>query len=696
MSFYIKVFLILFILISIFSLSLEKRNLGIPEIVEEEEENQEEDKVNVEPPKFSKISGFYSNDFKLKLISEENTKIYYTIDSSDPRNSTTSKEFIDYIQIYDRSSEPNVYSAIGTSQTSPVSIGNPNRNYKVPFYPVDKAMIIRAAAKNKKGEFSEVITKTYFVTTGDLYKYQDLTVISIVTDPSNLFDPDIGIYVSGTKNNDQRKKNEGRGGGAGGAGKGGQGNQLSDNYQNKGKEWEREVYVTIFDKGEIHLQQNMGIRIKGAATRTYPSKSFNIYARKDYGKSRIETNILNDNYDINGNLINSYKSLSLRNIYSEERLRDKFARDLFYTREELTTQNMKNAILFLDGEYWGFYLIQEKVDDKFLSANYLIPKDFIAVIKANKNEDGPEEEFNDFNSFCEEYSLEDVSEEKIYSKIKKKIDIDSFIELYATGIYIMHFDWPGNNDGSWKYFGQPIEGNKYSDGKWRFIIFDLDYSMGVGFAAVPYDPDINMFTYIESRSKGKWKAYSITLFINLIKNNKDFQNKFINTICDYINDIYIKEKVESLINKYKDECSDMVADSKLRWSGYESDSVFEGIAYYKTSYYKSLDDMKEFFENRPQIVFQNMKEYLKLKGEPVDLEIEIKGRGKVQVNSIIIIPNNKKDYWTGKYFTKIPITIKAIPEDGYKFKQWTGYLESTKQNEEIVLSESQKITVIFE
>ena len=687
MSFNKKIFLIL---LSIFSFSLEKRNLKIAEIKEEEE--QKEDKVNIEPPKFSKISGFYPNNFKLKLISEENTKIYYTLDSSDPRNSTTSEEFTDYIEIYDRSLEPNVYSDIGVNQSSPVSIGN-SRNYKVPFYPVDKAMIVRAVAKSKKGDFSEVITKTYFVTNEDLYKYQDLTVISLVTDPKNLFDPDIGIYVTGTKAYEERKKNEEEGQGRGGRGGWGWGNQYA-NYANKGKEWEREVFVTIFDKGEIYLQQNMGIRIKGAATRNSPGKSFNLFARKDYGKSRIETNILKDNYDINGNLINSYKSLSLRNIYSEERLRDEVGRDLFYVREDLTSPNMKNAVLFLDGEYWGFYLIQEKIDDNFLSKNYLIPNDYIVVVKANKIDDGPEEEFNEFNSFCDKYSLEDVSSEEVYSEIKKKIDIDSFIELYATGTYIMHFDWPGNNDGSWKYFGEPIDGNKYSDGRWRFIVFDLDYSMGGDFFN-PYTPDFDMLSYIESRAQGRWKASSTTLFINLIKNNKDFQNKFVNTVCDNVNDVYTKEKVESLINKYKYECSDMVAASKLRWSGYQSKSIFEGISYYKTNYYKSLDAMKEFFENRPKNIFQNMKEYMGLKGEPVDLEIEIIGQGKVQVNSINI-SNNKKGNWTGKYFTRIPITIKAIPEDGYKFSQWTGFFESTKQNEEFVLFDSQKITVIFD
>ena len=54
------------------------------------------------------------------------------------------------------------------------------------------------------------------------------------------------------------------------------------NFFMKGKEWEREASFTLFDKGEIIIQQNIGIRVKGAATRNSPQKSFNIYARKEY------------------------------------------------------------------------------------------------------------------------------------------------------------------------------------------------------------------------------------------------------------------------------------------------------------------------------------------------------------------------------------------------------------------------------
>ena len=162
---------------------------------------------------------------------------------------------------------------MGVNLSSPSSIST-SSNYKVPFYPVDKAMIVRAVTKNSKGEFSEIITKTYFITNEDLYKYQDLTVISIVTDPDNLFRPDIGIYVTGNMYIEEKKRIEGDNNPRW------RRNQKC-NYLMTGKEWEREAFVTIFDKGEINVQQNMGIRVKGAYTRNKPSKSFNIFAKKN-------------------------------------------------------------------------------------------------------------------------------------------------------------------------------------------------------------------------------------------------------------------------------------------------------------------------------------------------------------------------------------------------------------------------------
>ena len=649
----------------------------------ESEKNIEDGYSYIKPPKFSKRSGFYPENFKLILSSEENITIYFTVDSTDPRTSLTSKIFKDYILIYDKSSEENIYSSINTTE-----IGSANSiclefPFEPPFYPVDKAMVIRAVTKNIKGEFSEIISQIYFITTDNLLKYSDFTVISVITNPENLFDPEKGIYVVGVeyekwKNSDEFDP------------------YLEPwdinskcNYYMKGKEWEREANVTIFDKSEIKLEQNLGIRIKGGATRNNPAKSFNLFARKKYGKSIIETDLFKDNYDINGNLIISYKSLSLRAIYEEVRLREKFGRDLFFLRKGLTTTQMKVSILFLNGEYWGVYIIQEKLDKDFLGNKYLIPSKDIVFAKDNKIEDGPEEELVKFKQFCEEYSQKDLSDENIYNDVKNHIDINSLIEMFGTGIYISNMDWPAKNDGEWKYIGENNFENEYKDGKWRFLIFDLDYSMGAKYHGNG-SPGIDNFNYANRRNIES----PVNLFFSLLKKNKYFQNEFINIYSDYANDIFNLDKINKLIEKYKEEFTEIMVYSILRWWwGYGFDSFLEGYSYSKTDFLKGLDSIVYFFEERPKYTLRHMKEFLDLKGDLFNLNITIIGKGKIQINTII--PTFIDNKWSGKYFSLIPISLKAISASGYSFNGWTGHYQNIEKMIEIVLYNDTEIVANF-
>ena len=205
-------------------------------------------------------------------------------------------------------------------------------------------------------------------------------------------------------------------------------------------------------------------------------------------------------------------------------------------------------------------------------------------------------------------------------------------------------------------------------------------------------PNSNTFLNIEMAKRINYSY--VQLYYNLVHNNTDFKHKIINRICDYANKVCVDEILKKLIEEYKEECTDMIANSQLRWSSRNYKSVFEGIANFKTSYLRSLDSLYNFYAQRPTFFFQHMKEYLKLKGNPVNLTIEIKGKGKIQVNSIL--PKFRYNIWTGKYFSLIPIDIRAIPDKGYNFKEWDGYIHSIQQKEEIVLFNSSKIYAIFE
>jgi len=143
---------------------------------------------------------------------------------------------------------------------------------------------VRAYCKNEEGQ-SKIISHSYFVTSGNLEQYKNNTVISIVTNPDNLFDPLKGIYVVGYEYIEEKKK-------------------LTEsdtalfwkiteycNYNKKGKEWEKEANIAIFEKGTLLVHQNLGIRIKGASTRSAAGKSFNLFSKDKYGKDHIKSTL---------------------------------------------------------------------------------------------------------------------------------------------------------------------------------------------------------------------------------------------------------------------------------------------------------------------------------------------------------------------------------------------------------------------
>ena len=550
---------------------------------------------------FSKESGFYPSEFSLTLTSSNGEKIYYTTDGSDPTNSNTVKEYTSPIEIIDRSNEPNIYSDYAEDENSPISVSRGTGYQKPPFL-VEKGMIVRAVIKNDQG-FSKIFEKSYFVTTGQLSQYKDYTVVSLVTNPENLFDPDKGIYVTGTQYINWKN-----------SGNYNPGKSVWDpdnicNYFCRGSEWEREASISIFENGKLTVEQNVGIRIKGSSTRNLQQKNFNIYARKKYGNDKIKSDtLLPNNKDINGNPITEYDSISLRSISEESRLRDQISNRLIKERILQSTYNFKNSVLFLNGEFWGMYAITEKFSNEFFASHYNISKKDVIFIKEQDIKEGTPEEYNNLLNFMRVYSNKDLSNENNYKEVCNIMDVDSLIEHYAANIYLATYDWPNHNFGLWKNNGNKIDGNLFSDGKWRFMTYDLDYTIGKTYAdfggveGYQYD----MFRHMEN---GK-REPPTNLFVALLK-NAEFKEKFINIFEEYANKIISKDKTNPIIQELYGDVTDLIGYTQSRWWGYFGGSRLDNIAYAKNNFQNTiLPQMKKFFEERSKYALEQMKKYL--------------------------------------------------------------------------------------
>ena len=202
-------------------------------------------------PVFSLESGFYSvNDVKELTISSSDT-VYYTLDGSDPTTSDTAQVYSGAIPMYDRSIDDNVYSKYQHEENSPYSITLQSRFSANPAK-FDKATVVRAASRSTDGTFSKVATKTYFVMSDDkLAYYKNIPVVSLVTDPDNLFDKDKGIYVAGQQYVDWKKSPQYN------PRKSEWDTDNVANFFSKGKDWEREASITYFDGGEMGFSQHM-------------------------------------------------------------------------------------------------------------------------------------------------------------------------------------------------------------------------------------------------------------------------------------------------------------------------------------------------------------------------------------------------------------------------------------------------------
>ena len=87
------------------------------------------------------------------------------------------------------------------------------------------------------------------------------------------------------------------------------------NYNQKGAEWERPANIEIFENGKSVVSQNVGIRTKGAASRAWAQKSFNIFTRMDYGKSEIEYDLFEgkSTKEKNNKVIDKFNGFTIRN-----------------------------------------------------------------------------------------------------------------------------------------------------------------------------------------------------------------------------------------------------------------------------------------------------------------------------------------------------------------------------------------------
>lgn len=653
------------------------------------EDGSKEDKEEKNEPivYFSAESGFYAGTLSLAMeCPVEGAVIYYTLDGSIP--DTNSAKYEEPLSLTNKSLTKNV---LCTRKDLCVD------SDFIPAKPVTKANIIRAAAYLPDGTVTPVANGTYFVGLNREKLYGDVPVISLITEQSNMFDYETGILVLGKTYDDWIAENPDNKNEAGWKSKG--------NFSNKGREWERPVYMEYIDKnGKAVYSADMGIRIKGASTRTYLQKSFRLIAREEYGTKNIKYKLIPGNMRSDGTEeLKKYKSFVLRsggNDCDYTKLRDPLLQTLI-SKRNMETQQYTPCVVFLDGEYWGVYTLVEDYTDNYIENNYGIDNNNVVIVKCGEIEEGEEEDISLFYEMYDFIVGNDMTVAENYEKAKTMLDMQGFIEYCAFQLYIYNEDsiFKNNNWSLWRV-READNATAWSDGQWRMMLYDTEYSTGLYCGGSNFDTDniSELFETTPEEQKENLTEYNpLEMFRSLYK-NAGFRQELILTLCDIRN--YDFEKVAA-VHKMNDIAADyrkLIADGMYRYGP-------EWVILWNTPgdyYQQKLDELANFLNGRYDRFMRIMQKAFGL-NTAVSVTLKVSGSemGDVKINRTMLdFSELTSETFKGMYFTEYAITLNAVPKDGYRFVKWEvdGCSISDADSEEAVITLSDKctITAVFE
>ena len=540
---------------------------------------------------FSSPAGFYDEAFNLNIQSLIGDTIYYTIDGSIP--TMNSNVFTDSIFIYNRNSEPNYFSEFPTSpDQSLISY----KAWEPPSKILDKGNIIRCVSYKDGIPSSKVYTSTYFVDENISTKYT-LPVISMVTEESNLFDSDSGIYVPGVHFNINNP-------------------EWTGNYCKSGIKWEKPVHVEYFDKnGALGFSQDAGLRIHGGKTRIAAQKSLRLYARNEYDKKYFNYPLLPQKENT------EYKRFILRTTmgswHDQSIIKDVLAHEI--AKElNIETQDFQPIIVFLNGEYWGVHTLRDKIDEHYINYEFDLDKDSVDLIGGNYNLifAGDNSHYKNVLEFIENNDIRDLNN---YEYLKTQIDIDNYIDYQISEMFFANFDWPENNMKLWR--------PQTENGRWRWIFYDLD----AGLKNINY----NMFVHCTNTDESiSWPnpPHSTFLFRNLLLNS-EFVNKFVKRYAEILNSDFSSNSILTKVNSIKELYENEIESHISRWHFPDNHSKWE---------IDIEEKLVNFLENRPCSVQENINDFF----NPVSFDFDC--NENADILNLTLAPNPNK----GTFFIK--------------------------------------------
>jgi hypothetical protein len=381
---------------------------------------------------------------------------------------------------------------------------------------------------------SDVATHTYIYNASNYY----LPIVSVVTNPKNLYDDMIGCYVdgkNGTSDSGGYRFVHGK-----------------DGTSNKNRSWDRPVnfeYIVPDSASEycVVLNQEVDFEVSGGWSRHFPpAPSFKLIADKVYGEDNfLPYPIFSQKPYIKNKAIlvrNGGNDCDCRMV--DAAIDEIILSSGFY----LDCQAYQPSHVFINGKYQFMFNVRELNNKNFGYSNYGIDKDEMDQFEYGgggyTQKAGDDAAFVKWTTLCNDLSSK-PTDASIWSQICELCDIDEICNYFATELYVGSEDWITNNNNTKGFRDR-------NDGKFHFVFFDVDEAF--------YRTDLfSRFNANKSNQGGGWGGWggwggggwfdnkSLTDLLSNLLTHQGFRKQFIDTYCIVAGSVFDSNRSTKII-----------------------------------------------------------------------------------------------------------------------------------------------------
>ena len=365
----------------------------------------------------------------------------------------------------------------------------PNKNstkYDKPIK-VDKTMVIKAISYKDGYIESDIVSRTF-----KQGREHDLPYISISSDYNSLFGSS-GLITNYTSNAEKK---------------------ISFEYYEA--------------DGSFGTSFIGNAKLSGMDSRKQPQKSISVYLRKRYGQSFV-------NYPFFENLdYHTFSSILLRNAGEDPkgaRIMDAALTRILKGEMDIDMQEYRPVVVYLNGSYYGIYNLREKLNGDYVESKFGIDNDTIDLIKYSTAVKGSTSEYNKLVNYINSHN---PANKDVYEYLKTQIDMQELINYWIVESFY------GNTDlGNIRYW-------KSVDGKWRWMLYDLDWSlwnMGLDMGYPTKNSGVPAATYLSSSVKIVRKLYQ----------NSEFKDLYLTSVAKYLKTTFKPDRMNKIVDELASE-----------------------------------------------------------------------------------------------------------------------------------------------